>query len=216
MSAYGCKKKSKFLRKKNNKPSILPFFTVATPQATTPASQTEAVVSRPTAPTPKKEDAPAVVKKTTIINNENKGKLSKLQLGRNAGAEEDSSQNQNNLRNNTFTADQLGASWLTFSRRIPQLPDIHYIFAKEPEINGTEVKVVVTSSIVENKLQENMQLLKQHLCNDVKNDYINVVIELDKSAANNLSLTQKEKARLMNEKNPQLMTMFKEWRLKLY
>ena len=61
-----------------------------------------------------------------------------------------------------------------------------------------------------------MQLLKQHLCNDVKNDYINVVIELDKSAVNTLSLTQKEKARLMNEKNPQLLTMFKEWKLKLY
>ena len=169
----------------------------------------------PTAPMPKAEEAPAPPKKTTIINSDNKGKLSKLLLGRNAGAEDNNAQNQN-LRNNTFTADQLGASWLTFSKRIPQLPDIHYIFAKEPEINGTEVKVTVTSSIVEHKLQENMQLLKQHLCNDVKNDYINVVIELDKSAVNTLSLTQKEKARLMNEKNPQLMTMFKEWKLKLY
>lgn len=110
----------------------------------------------------------------------------------------------------------MASSWLSFSKRIPELPDIHYIFNKEPEINGTGVKVVVTSSIVENKLQENMQLLKQHLCNDVKNDYINVVIELDKSAANNLSLTPKDKARLMNEKNPYLMTMFKEWKLKLY
>jgi hypothetical protein len=61
-----------------------------------------------------------------------------------------------------------------------------------------------------------MTLLKQHLCNDVKNDYINVVIELDKSAVNNLSLTNKDKARLMNEKNPHLMTLFKEWKLKLY
>ena len=169
----------------------------------------------PTAPMPKAEEAPAPPKKTTIINSDNKGKLSKLLLGRNAGAEDNNAQNQN-LRNNTFTADQLGASWLTFSKRIPQLPDIHYIFSKEPEINGTEVKVTVTSSIVEHKLQENMELLKQHLCNDVKNDYINVVINLDKSAANNLSLTAKEKARLMNEKNPQLMTMFKEWKLKLY
>ena len=169
----------------------------------------------PTAPTPKTEEAPAPPKKTTIINSDNKGKLSKLLLGRNAGTEDNNAQNQN-LRNNTFTAEQLGASWLTFSKRIPQLPDIHYIFSKEPEINGTEVKVTVTSSIVEHKLQENMELLKQHLCNDVKNDYINVVINLDKSAANNLSLTAKEKARLMNEKNPQLMTLFKEWKLKLY
>ena len=213
MSAYGCKKKSKFLRKKNNKSSILPFFTIETQVASTPTPK-EAV--RPVAPAPKAEEAPAVVRKTTIINNENKGKLSKLLLGRNASAEDDSAQNQNNLRNNSFTAEQLGASWLTFSKRIPQLPDIHYIFAKEPEINGTQVRVTVTSSIVENKLQENMQLLKQHLCNDVKNDYINVVIELDKSAVNTLSLTQKEKARLMNEKNPQLLTMFKEWKLKLY
>ena len=213
MSAYGCKKKSKFLRKKNNKSSILPFFTIETQVASTPTPK-EAV--RPAAPAPKAEEAPAVVRKTTIINNENKGKLSKLLLGRNASAEDDSAQNPNNLRNNSFTAEQLGASWLTFSKRIPQLPDIHYIFAKEPEINGTQVRVTVTSSIVENKLQENMQLLKQHLCNDVKNDYINVVIELDKSAVNTLSLTQKEKARLMNEKNPQLLTMFKEWKLKLY
>ena len=212
MSTYGCKKKSKFLRKKNDKPSILPFFSVATPVATTPATKE---VVRPVAPTPKAEEAPQVERKTTIINTENKGKLSKLLLGRNATQESDNTQNQN-LRNNTFTAEQLGASWLTFSRRIPQLPDIHYIFAKEPEINGTEVKVTVTSSIVENKLQENMQLLKQHLCNDVKNDYINVVIELDKSAVNTLSLTQKEKARLMNEKNKHLLTMFKEWKLKLY
>lgn len=215
MSAYGCKKKSKFLRKKNNKSAILPFFTVnavATQQAQTQSAQPKPM---PTAPMPKAEEAPAPPKKTTIINSDNKGKLSKLLLGRNAGAEDNNAQNQN-LRNNTFTADQLGASWLTFSKRIPQLPDIHYIFSKEPEINGTDVKVTVTSSIVENKLQENMQLLKQHLCNDVKNDYINVVIELDKSAVNTLSLTQKEKARLMNEKNPQLMTMFKEWKLKLY
>ena len=212
MSTYGCKKKSKFLRKKKDKPSILPFFSVATPVAPTPATKE---VVRPVAPTPKAEEAPQVERKTTIINTENKGKLSKLLLGRNATQESDNTQNQN-LRNNTFTAEQLGASWLTFSRRIPQLPDIHYIFAKEPEINGTEVKVTVTSSIVENKLQENMQLLKQHLCNDVKNDYINVVIELDKSSVNTLSLTQKEKARLMNEKNPQLLTMFKEWKLKLY
>ena len=199
MSTYGCKKKSKFLRKKNNKSAILPFFTVnavATQQAQTQSAQPKPM---PTAPMPKAEEA----------------KLSKLLLGRNAGAEDNNAQNQN-LRNNTFTADQLGASWLTFSKRIPQLPDIHYIFSKEPEINGTEVKVTVTSSIVEHKLQENMELLKQHLCNDVKNDYINVVINLDKSAANNLSLTAKEKARLMNEKNPQLMTMFKEWKLKLY
>lgn len=216
MSAYGCKKKSKFLRKKNNKPSILPFFSVVNPVVTAPAPQSEAAASKPIVATPKKEETPVVAKKTTIITNENKGKLSKLLLGRNAGAEDDSTQNQNNLRNNSFTAEQLGASWLTFSKRIPQLPDIHYIFAKEPEINGTEVKVTVTSSIVENKLQENMQILKQHLCNDVKNDYINVVIELDKTAVNTLSLTQKEKARLMNEKNPQLMTMFKEWKLKLY
>ena len=215
MSTYGCKKKSKFLRKKNNKSAILPFFTVnavATQQAQTQSAQPKPM---PTAPMPKAEEAPAPPKKTTIINSDNKGKLSKLLLGRNAGAEDNNAQNQN-LRNNTFTADQLGASWLTFSKRIPQLPDIHYIFSKEPEINGTEVKVTVTSSIVEHKLQENMQLLKQHLCNDVKNDYINVVIELDKSAVNTLSLTQKEKARLMNEKNPQLMTMFKEWKLKLY
>ncbi len=215
MSTYGCKKKSKFLRKKNNKSAILPFFTVnavATQQAQTQSAQPKPM---PTVPMPKAEEAPAPPKKTTIINSDNKGKLSKLLLGRNAGAEDNNAQNQN-LRNNTFTADQLGASWLTFSKRIPQLPDIHYIFSKEPEINGTEVKVTVTSSIVEHKLQENMDLLKQHLCNDVKNDYINVVINLDKSAANNLSLTAKEKARLMNEKNPQLMTMFKEWKLKLY
>ena len=215
MSTYGCKKKSKFLRKKNNKSAILPFFTVnavATQQAQTQSAHPKPM---PTAPIPKAEEAPAPPKKTTIINSDNKGKLSKLLLGRNAGAEDNNAQNQN-LRNNTFTADQLGASWLTFSKRIPQLPDIHYIFSKEPEINGTEVKVTVTSSIVEHKLQENMQLLKQHLCNDVKNDYINVVIELDKSAVNTLSLTQKEKARLMNEKNPQLMTLFKEWKLKLY
>ena len=215
MSTYGCKKKSKFLRKKNNKSAILPFFTVSV--VTTQQAQTQSAQPKPmpTAPMPKAEEAPAPPKKTTIINSDNKGKLSKLLLGRNAGAEDNNAQNQN-LRNNTFTADQLGASWLTFSKRIPQLPDIHYIFSKEPEINGTEVKVTVTSSIVEHKLQENMQLLKQHLCNDVKNDYINVVIELDKSAVNTLSLTQKEKARLMNEKNPQLMTMFKEWKLKLY
>lgn len=215
MPTYGCKKKSKFLRKKNNKSAILPFFTVnavATQQAQTQSAQPKPMS---TAPMPKAEEAPAPPKKTTIINSDNKGKLSKLLLGRNAGAEDNNAQNQN-LRNNTFTADQLGASWLTFSKRIPQLPDIHYIFSKEPEINGTEVKVTVTSSIVEHKLQENMELLKQHLCNDVKNDYINVVINLDKSAANNLSLTAKEKARLMNEKNPQLMTMFKEWKLKLY
>ena len=215
MSTYGCKKKSKFLRKKNNKSAILPFFTVnavATQQAQTQSAQPKPM---PTAPMPKAEEAPAPPKKTTIINSDNKGKLSKLLLGRNAGAEDNNAQYQN-LRNNTFTAEQLGASWLTFSKRIPQLPDIHYIFSKEPEINGTEVKVTVTSSIVEHKLQENMELLKQHLCNDVKNDYINVVINLDKSAANNLSLTAKEKARLMNEKNPQLMTLFKEWKLKLY
>ena len=169
----------------------------------------------PTAPMPKAAEAPVPPKKTTIINSDNKGKLSKLLLGRNASAEDNNAQNQN-LRNNTFTADQLGASWLTFSKRIPQLPEIHYIFSKEPEINGTEVKVTVTSSIVEHKLQENMELLKQHLCNDVKNDYINVVIELDKSASTTLSLTPKEKARLMNEKNPHLMTLFKEWKLKLY
>ena len=214
MSTYGCKKKSKFLRKKNNKSAILPFFTVNA-VATQQAQTQSAPKPMPTAPMPKAEEAPAPPKKTTIINSDNKGKLSKLLLGRTAGAEDNNAQNQN-LRNNTFTADQLGASWLTFSKRIPQLPDIHYIFSKEPEINGTEVKVTVTSSIVEHKLQENMELLKQHLCNDVKNDYINVVIELDKSAVNTLSLTQKEKARLMNEKNPQLMTMFKEWKLKLY
>lgn len=214
MSTYGCKKKSKFLRKKNNKSAILPFFTVNA-VATQQAQTQSAPKPMPTAPMPKAEEAPAPPKKTTIINSDNKGKLSKLLLGRNAGAEDNNAQNQN-LRNNTFTADQLGASWLTFSKRIPQLPDIHYIFSKEPEINGTEVKVTVTSSIVEHKLQENMELLKQHLCNDVKNDYINVVINLDKSAANNLSLTAKEKARLMNEKNPQLLTMFKEWKLKLY
>ena len=210
MSAYGCKKKSKFLRRKNNKPSILPFFTATAPAvATTPVAPSAPVAPATEAPTP------AIQKKTTIINSDNKGKLSKLLLSRNGKTEDENASNQN-LRNNTFSAEQLGASWLTFSRRIPQLPDIHYIFSKEPEINGTEIKVVVTSSIVEHKLQENMQLLKQHLCNDVKNDYINVVIELDKSAANNLSLSPKEKARLMNEKNPQLMTMFKEWKLKLY
>jgi hypothetical protein len=208
---YGCKKKSKFLRKKNNKPTILPFFTVAIPvvSAQTPASKP--VV----APAPKKEETPVIAKKTTIINGENKSKLGKLLLGRNSNADDNNS-NNNNLRNNDFTAEQLGASWLSFSKRIPDLPDIHYVFNKEPEINGTEIKVVVTSSIVENKLQENMTLLKQHLCNDVKNDYINVVIELDKSAVNNLTLTAKEKARLMNEKNPHLMTLFKEWKLKLY
>ena len=209
MPTYGCKKKSKFLRKKNNKPTILPFFTVPVVSAQTPASKP--VV----APAPKKEETPVVAKKTTIINGENKSKLGKLLLGRNSNADDNNS-NNNNLRNNDFTAEQLGASWLSFSKRIPDLPDIHYVFNKEPEINGTEIKVVVTSSIVENKLQENMTLLKQHLCNDVKNDYINVVIELDKSAVNNLTLTAKEKARLMNEKNPHLMTLFKEWKLKLY
>jgi hypothetical protein len=215
VSTYGCKKKSKFLKKKNNKSAILPFFTVSAVASQPAQTQSAPPKPMPTAPTPKAEEAPAPPKKTTIINSDNKGKLSKLLLGRNAGAEDNNAQNQN-LRNNTFTAEQLGASWLTFSKRIPQLPDIHYIFSKEPEINGTEITITVTSSIVEHKLQENMELLKQHLCNDVKNDYINVVINLDKSAANNLSLTAKEKARLMNEKNPHLMTMFKEWKLKLY
>ena len=198
MPTYGCKKKSKFLRKKNNKSAILPFFTinaVATQQAQTQSAQPKPM---PTAPMPKAEEAPAPPKKTTIINSDNKGKLSKLLLGRNAGADDNNEQNLN-LRNNSFTPEQLGSSWLSFSKRIPDLPDIHYIFNKEPEINGTEIKVTVTSSIVEHKLQENMTLLKQHLCNDVKNDYINVVIELDKSAVSSLTLTPKEKARLMNE-----------------
>lgn len=210
MPTYGCKKKSKFLKKKN-KPSILPFFAVSTVTAKPAQVQPTPVTS-----TPKTETASVSTKKTTIINSENKSKLSKLLLGRNGNSQENNSSNLNKLRDNSFTTEQLASSWLSFSKRIPELPDIHYIFNKEPEINGTEVKVVVTSSIVENKLQENMQLLKQHLCNDVKNDYINIVIELDKSAANNLSLTPKDKARLMNEKNPYLMTMFKEWKLKLY
>jgi hypothetical protein len=212
VSTYGCKKKSKFLRKKNNKPSILPFFTV-----TAPVASAQAPASKPVAaPVTKKVEAtPPTPKKTTIINGDNKSKLGKLLLSRNNNTDENT-QSQNNLRNNEFTAEQLGASWLSFSKRIPDLPDIHYVFNKEPEINGTEIKVVVTSSIVENKLYENMPLLKQHLCNDVKNDYINVVIELDKSASTTLSLTPKEKARLMNEKNPHLMTLFKEWKLKLY
>ena len=212
MSAYGCKKKSKFLRRKNNKPSILPFFTATTPVATATATVAQISIPAPSIPALPVE---AAQKKTTIINSENKGKLSKLLLSRKDNTENENASNKN-LRNNNFTTEQLASSWLSFSKRIPQLPDIHYIFNKEPEITGTEIKVVVTSSIVENKLQENMQLLKQHLCNDVKNDYINVVIELDKSAANNFSLTAKEKARLMNEKNPHLMTMFKEWKLKLY
>ena len=212
MSTYGCKKKSKFLRRKNNKPSILPFFTATTPVATATATVAQISIPAPSIPALPVE---AAQKKTTIINSENKGKLSKLLLSRKDNTEDENASNKN-LRNNNFTTEQLASSWLSFSKRIPQLPDIHYIFNKEPEITGTEIKVVVTSSIVENKLQENMQLLKQHLCNDVKNDYINVVIELDKSAANNFSLTAKEKARLMNEKNPHLMTMFKEWKLKLY
>ena len=212
MSTYGCKKKSKFLRRKNNKPSILPFFTATTPVATATATVAQISIPAPNIPALPVE---AAQKKTTIINSENKGKLSKLLLSRKDNTEDENASNKN-LRNNNFTTEQLASSWLSFSKRIPQLPDIHYIFNKEPEITGTEIKVVVTSSIVENKLQENMQLLKQHLCNDVKNDYINVVIELDKSAANNFSLTAKEKARLMNEKNPHLMTMFKEWKLKLY
>ena len=212
MSTYGCKKKSKFLRRKNNKPSILPFFTATTPVATATATVAQISIPAPSIPALPVE---AAQKKTTIINSENKGKLSKLLLSRKDNTEDENASNKN-LRDNNFTTEQLASSWLSFSKRIPQLPDIHYIFNKEPEITGTEIKVVVTSSIVENKLQENMQLLKQHLCNDVKNDYINVVIELDKSAANNFSLTAKEKARLMNEKNPHLMTMFKEWKLKLY
>jgi hypothetical protein len=216
VSTYGCKKKSKFLRKKNNKSAILPFFTVSAVASQPAQAQSAPPKPMPTAPMPKVEEAPAPPKKTTLITSENKSKLSKLLQGRNAGAGNDGLNDPNNLRNNSFTADQLGASWITFSKRIPQLPDIHYIFSKEPEINGTEITITVTSSIVEHKLQENMELLKQHLCNDVKNDYINVVINLDKSAANNLSLTAKEKARLMNEKNPHLMTMFKEWKLKLY
>lgn len=210
MPTYGCKKKSKFL-KKNNKPSILPFFSVSTVTAKPAQVQPTPVTS-----TPKTETASVSTRKTTIINSENKSKLSKLLLGRNGNSQENNSSDLNKLRDNSFTTEQLASSWLSFSKRIPELPDIHYIFNKEPEINGTEVKVVVTSSIVENKLQENMQLLKQHLCNDVKNDYINIIIELDKSAANNLSLTPKDKARLMNEKNPYLMIMFKEWKLKLY
>lgn len=212
MPTYGCKKKSKFLRKKNNKSAILPFFTVSTVAPATKPQQTQTA----TTPAAKKaEPTPPTPKKTTIINGDNKSKLGKLLLARNNNADDNNELNLN-LRNNTFTPEQLGSSWLSFSKRIPDLPDIHYVFNKEPEINGTEIKVVVTSSIVENKLQENMTLLKQHLCNDVKNDYINVVIELDKSAVNNLSLTAKDKARLMNEKNPHLMTMFKEWKLKLY
>ena len=212
MPTYGCKKKSKFLRKRNNKSAILPFFTVSTvapapkPQQTQTATTPAAKKAEPTPPTPKK---------TTIINGDNKSKLGKLLLARNNNADDNNEQNLN-LRNNSFTPEQLGSSWLSFSKRIPDLPDIHYIFNKEPEINGTEIKVTVTSSIVEHKLQENMTLLKQHLCNDVKNDYINVVIELDKSAVSSLTLTPKEKARLMNEKNPHLMTLFKEWKLKLY
>lgn len=212
MPTYGCKKKSKFLKKRNNKSAILPFFTVST---VTPAPKPQQTQTGTTPTVKKAEPTPPTPKKTTIINNDNKSKLGKLLLGRNNNADDNNEQSQN-LRNNSFTPEQLGASWLSFSKRIPELPDIHYIFNKEPEINGTEIKVVVTSSIVENKLQENMTLLKQHLCNDVKNDYINVVIELDKSAVNNLTLTPKEKARLMNEKNPHLMTMFKEWKLKLY
>lgn len=212
MPTYGCKKKSKFLKKRNNKSAILPFFTVSTVAPAPKPQQTQTA----TTPTVKKaEPTPPTPKKTTIINGDNKSKLGKLLLARNNNADDNNEQNLN-LRNNSFTPEQLGSSWLSFSKRIPELPDIHYIFNKEPEINGTEIKVVVTSSIVENKLQENMTLLKQHLCNDVKNDYINVVIELDKSAVNNLTLTPKEKARLMNEKNPHLMTMFKEWKLKLY
>ncbi len=211
MSTYGCKKKSKFLRKKNNKSAILPFFTIST--ITSKPAQAQ---QSPAPSTPKTATPIATPKKTTIINSENKGKLGKLLLGRNGNADDNNTSNLNNLRNNQFSPEQLAVSWLSFTKRIPQLPDIHYVFNKEPEINGTDIKVVVTSSIVENKIQENMQLLKQHLCNDVKNDYINVVIELDKSAVNNLSLTTKDKARLMNEKNPHLMTMFKEWKLKLY
>ena len=63
MSTYGCKKKSKFLRKKNNKPSILPFFTI-----TAPVASAQAQASKLVAPAAPKQEAPVVAKKTTIIN----------------------------------------------------------------------------------------------------------------------------------------------------
>jgi hypothetical protein len=153
---------------------------------------------------------------TTVINNDNKDKLNLLLLSK-------KNLNNNGLENNTkrlrceqFKEEQLIASWIAFTHKIPHQPDIHYIFNKRPEINGTEIKVVVTSSIVEQKLQENMSILKQHLCNDIKNDYINITIELDKTAIANLNLTQEEKLAKLIQKNSSLKTLLQEWKLKLY
>lgn len=208
MSTYGCKKKTKFL--KRTKPNILPFFSVNTP--------TNTVVNAPKPIQPKVQTPPINIapKKITVITEENKSKLSKL-LNLNSNSLENNFSGTNiKLRDNKFSDEQLFSSWFSFTRKIPHLPDIHHVFNKNPEIEGNNVKILVTSSIVENKLIENLELLKKHLCNDLKNDYIDVIIEVDKTAASNLNLNAKDKAKLMNEKNQYLLTLFKEWKLKLY
>lgn len=153
---------------------------------------------------------------TTVINNENKDKLNLLLLSKKNQNNNGLENNSTKLRGEQFKEEQLIASWFDFIHKIPHQPDIHYIFNKKPEINGTEVKVLVTSTIVEQKLQENMTILKQHLCNDVKNDYINITIELDKTAIANINLTQEEKLAKLIQKNSRLQILLQEWKLKLY
>ncbi len=122
---------------------------------------------------------------------------------------------QDQERNTAYTNEELTKAWFKFTLEIPQLQDLHYIFNSPPNLSDDKKKIIISTNntIVQERVNELIPQLKKYLANRLDN---NTIIIESKIIAPNPSLmasTPKEKARVMAEKNPELRTLFIEWKL---
>ena len=122
-------------------------------------------------------------------------------------------QTQNTIKQEAFTEDQLMAAWYTFKEDIPEYKRIHHIFTKVPALEGNIITVEVKGSLIEQDLLKIKSKLLAHLRSSLKNDLIEININVSEDTT--LTATPKEKLKLYIEENSALKDFIATFHLTL-
>jgi DNA polymerase-3 subunit gamma/tau len=118
--------------------------------------------------------------------------------------------NINNLRNNTFTEEQLQSSWAAYAKQVDEKGKTslwHTLTVTKPVIgNGNQILFKLYNAVQESDVQAVLTDLSKHLRNDLQNDHIQILLEVSKDETERKPYTNREKYMRLVQINPILET----------
>jgi DNA polymerase-3 subunit gamma/tau len=171
-------------------------------------SESETIVKSPSElPTAQKLE----VKKVISPKNFSIGKPSiASMLNQSKTVDKEEITNISNLRNNTFTEEQLQASWASYAKLVNEKGKTslwHTLTVAKPTMSeSNKIQFKVYNAVQESDVQAVLTDLSTQLRNDLQNDHIQIILEVSKDETERKPYTNREKYMRLVQLNPILET----------